>query len=49
MGHPPHIIEACINHVSGAKSGVAGVYNKAEYLEQRERAFGDWSSALLDD
>ena len=49
MGHPPHIIEACINHVSGAKSGVAGVYNKAEYLEQRVQAFGDWSSALLDD
>lgn len=49
MGHPPHIIEACINHVSGAKSGVAGIYNKAEYLEQRELAFRAWSSALLDD
>lgn len=48
MGHPPHIIEACINHVSGAKSGVAGVYNRAEYLEQRKQAFLDWSSFLLD-
>lgn len=46
MGHPPHIIEACINHVSGAKSGVAGVYNKAEYLEQRRLAFLDWGQCL---
>ena len=46
MGHPPHIIEACINHVSGAKSGVAGVYNKAEYLEQRRLAFLDWERCL---
>jgi integrase len=26
---PPHIVEAVLNHVSGHRSGVAGVYNKA--------------------
>ncbi|NVJ92623.1 MAG: hypothetical protein HWE34_13250 [Methylocystaceae bacterium] len=30
---PPHVVEACVNHISGAaKMGVAGVYNKAPYL-----------------
>ena len=29
----PHVVEACVNHISGsAKAGVAGVYNKALYL-----------------
>ena len=27
----PHIIEAILNHVSGHKSGVAGVYNRSSY------------------
>ena len=46
LGQPPHIIEACLNHVSGAKSGVAGIYNRAEYLAQREAAFAQWSSVF---
>ncbi|MBI4724746.1 MAG: site-specific integrase, partial [Rhodomicrobium sp.] len=28
----PHIIEAILNHVSGHKADIAGVYNKAQYL-----------------
>jgi integrase len=33
LGIAPHIVEACVNHISGsAKAGVAGVYNKAVYL-----------------
>ncbi|SEH31203.1 tyrosine-type recombinase/integrase [Magnetospirillum fulvum] len=40
----PHVVEACVNHVSGsAKAGVAGVYNKAMYLEDRRRAFEAWA------
>ena len=31
LGVQPHIIEAVLNHVSGHKSGVAGVYNRATY------------------
>lgn len=35
LGIAPHVVEACINHVSGsAKAGVAGVYNKALYLTE---------------
>ena len=26
-GVAPHIVEACVNHVSGHKGGIAGIYN----------------------
>jgi integrase len=29
LGVAPHIVEAVLNHVSGHKAGVAGVYNRA--------------------
>ena len=31
IGIQPHVIEAVINHISGHKGGVAGIYNKASY------------------
>lgn len=31
LGVQPHIIEAVLNHVSGHKGGVAGIYNRATY------------------
>ncbi len=43
MGQPAHIVEACVNHISGTRAGVAGVYNRAEYKEQRIEAFTQWS------
>lgn len=43
----PHIVEACVNHVSGAsKSGVAGMYNRASYLTERKNAFNAWSDYI---
>ncbi|WP_069188761.1 tyrosine-type recombinase/integrase [Candidatus Terasakiella magnetica] len=40
---PPHVVEACVNHVSGAaKMGVAGVYNKALYIEERKKSLNAW-------
>jgi len=29
MGTLPHVVEAILNHVSGHKAGVAGIYNRA--------------------
>ena len=46
----PHIIESICNHVSGHKSNIAGVYNKAVYAaEKREasQAWGEHVSALV--
>lgn len=47
LGIPPHVVEACVNHVSGlAKAGVAGVYNKALYLKERREALTAWAEHL---
>ena len=34
----PHIVEALLGHISGDKGGVAGIYNKAAYREQKREA-----------
>jgi hypothetical protein len=39
---PPHVVEALVNHVSGHLAGVAGVYNKALYLDERRHALWLW-------
>lgn len=42
-GIEPHVVEACLNHVSGAaKRGVAGTYNKALYRTQKAAALAAW-------
>ncbi|TIT07323.1 MAG: site-specific integrase [Mesorhizobium sp.] len=38
----PHIVEAVLNHISGARGGVAGTYNKAAYLKQKKSALDAW-------
>jgi hypothetical protein len=35
---PPHVVEALVNHVSGHQAGVAGVNNKALYVDERRQA-----------
>jgi integrase len=47
LGIAPHVVEAVVNHVSGlAKAGVAGVYNRALYLDDRKHALTEWSRHL---
>jgi integrase len=43
LGILPHIIEAVLNHVSGAKSGIAGVYNRATYADEMRKALCAWA------
>lgn len=38
----PHVVEAVLNHVSGSKGGVAGVYNKNTYARQKQIALDRW-------
>ena len=47
LGIPPHIVESAVNHVSGFRAGVAGVYNKAQYLDERRVAFTAWADHVL--
>lgn len=46
LGIAPHVVEACLGHISGFKSGVAGTYNKAIYLDERRRALEKWAAFL---
>lgn len=44
LGVLPHIIEAILNHVSGHRAGVAGVYNRARYEGEMREALELWTS-----
>jgi len=44
LGTQPHIIEAVLNHVSGHKGGVAGVYNRARYEGEMRAALHRWAN-----
>jgi integrase len=42
----PHVVEACLNHVSGHKAGVAGIYNRAAYANERRVALTAWGERV---
>lgn len=42
LGVLPHIIEAVLNHISGHRAGVAGVYNRARYEAEMRAALCAW-------
>jgi integrase len=46
LGVPPHIVEAVLNHVSGHRAGVAGVYNRALYAKEKAIALARWGEHL---
>ena len=46
LGVQPHIIEAVLNHVSGHKGGVAGIYNRAKYSAEMRDALQRWADHL---
>ena len=43
IGIQPHIIEAALNHQSGHKGGIAGVYNRSAYEREVRNALALWS------
>lgn len=43
LGVLPHVIEAILNHISGHRSGVAGIYNRATYSAEKRAAIDLWS------
>jgi integrase len=46
LGVLPHVVEAILNHRSGHKAGVAGVYNKATYEREMRAALLMWADHL---
>jgi integrase len=48
LGVLPHIIEAVLNHQSGHKAGVAGIYNRARYADEMRAALQRWADHLVE-
>jgi integrase len=46
IGIMPHIIEAVLNHQSGHKGGIAGVYNRSSYEREVRTALALWESRV---
>jgi integrase len=40
----PHVIEAVLNHTSGFRSGVSGIYNRSAYTEEKRAAMLLWGN-----
>jgi integrase len=43
LGFPPHVVEAVLNHRSGTRRGVAGVYNRFNYAGEKRAALEAWA------
>jgi hypothetical protein len=41
----PHIVEACLGHHT-SRSGVAGIYNRAQYAAEKQVALDRWGDLL---
>ena len=46
LGTLPHVIEAILNHVSGHRAGVAGIYNRATYANEMREALERWGDHI---
>jgi integrase len=44
LGILPHVVEAVLNHISGHRAGVAGVYNRALYSDEKRTALNTWAA-----
>jgi integrase len=47
LGVLPHVIEAVLNHISGHKAGVAGIYNRATYAAEKRAALDLWANHVM--
>ena len=47
LGFPPHVVEAVLNHRSGTRRGVAGVYNRFAYTDEKAAALEAWGRHVL--
>ncbi|MGR3604811.1 tyrosine-type recombinase/integrase [Sulfitobacter sp.] len=46
LGVAPHVVEKVLNHISGTISGVAAVYNRYGYDQEKRNALEQWGQLL---
>jgi integrase len=47
LGFPPHVCDRLLNHVTGSITGVAAVYQRAEFLNERRAALDAWAEYVV--
>ena len=47
IGITPEVTEACLNHLSGTKANVAGIYNQYRYLPEKTAALERWADHVI--
>ena len=48
IGVAPHVVEATLNHASGHRAGIAGVYNLAKYEKEMQSALTAWAKRVAE-
>lgn len=46
LGVPMPVTEAVLNHISGSRGGIAGVYQRHDYFEEKKEALLKWAELL---
>jgi hypothetical protein len=46
LGIPIEVTEAVLNHISGTRAGVAGIYNRYKYEPEKRVALEAWDARL---
>jgi integrase len=46
IGIEPHVIEQILNHQSGHRAGIAGVYNRSPYAAAAKAALERWAARV---
>ena len=47
LGFTPFVVDRVLNHVSGSVKGIAAVYQRGEYIEQRRGVLDAWGQYLI--
>lgn len=46
LGIPIEVTEAVLNHISGTRAGIAGIYNRYKYEPEKRAALEVWDKRL---
>lgn len=46
LGVPMPVTEAVLNHISGSRGGIAGVYQRHDYFEEKKEALAKWADEI---
>lgn len=48
LGIDTRVVETALNHVSGTKAGIVGVYQRSDHRDAVAAAFGAWGARVME-